>query len=313
VKHVANGSTLGTETFNMLTYQLEGSSDIYDNATQLYVDAEALSAYGLVTSLSELPTGRFTLVNRTAAETFAKVKGVTTNEIIGLTIITEPEYLNPETGNMGIPFQIAGIFEDIHLFSLHEKVQPYFLTVSKNVRMDGRTIIAAEKSIDGDLLSKIQTEYTKLGETVPLELEFLDENVKNLYEQDRQFGQLLFYLNIIAIVLSGVGLIGITIFTLKMKVKEIGIRKVLGARVIEIVKMMSAGYLFLVSLSLVIAWPLAYFLTQAWLQEFAYRVEMAQWVFPLIGLFTLIFTIALVAIISGKAALTNPVESIRNE
>lgn len=313
IEHVGNGSNFGTENYNGTTYKLPDREEIYDNARQIYLDKEALKAYGIQTNLSSLPDNTFTLINRTAAENIARLKKIRPEEVVGLTIITEPEYTNPETNSQGIPFVVAGIFEDINLFSLHERVEPYFLTISQNVQMDGRTIIGLAKSMDDNLLKSIEAEYAKLGEEYPLQLARLSDNVTSLYKQDEQFGKLVSYLTFVAFTLSSLGFIGMTVFALRSKVKEIGIRKVLGAGEIEIIKMMLIGYIPLVMVSLVIAWPTAYALTQSWLQEFAYRIEISQWIFPVVGFITLAITSMLVAIVSGRAAHANPVESIRNE
>jgi len=313
VEHVGNGSNFGTENYNGTTYKLPDREEIYDNARQIYLDKQALRAYGIQTNLSLLPENTFTLINRTAAENIARLKKISPEEVVGLTIVTEPEYTNPETGNAGIPFIVGGIFEDINLFSLHERVEPYFLTISQNVRMDGRTIIGLDKSIDDNLLKSIEVEYAKLGEEFPLQLELLSDNVSKLYKQDKQFSVLVWCLTFVAFFLSSIGLVGMTVFALRSKVKEIGIRKVLGAGEMEIIKMMIIGYIPLLILSLVIAWPTAYTLTQSWLQEYAYRIKIVHWIFPIVGFVTLALTVMLVAIVSGRAAHANPVESIRNE
>jgi putative ABC transport system permease protein len=313
VAHIGNGSDFGTEVYNSLTYKVSGHEEIFDNARQIYLDMAALQAYGIKTSLTTLPNSSFTLINRTAAEHIAKLRNTKPEDVVGTTILTEPEYINPETNSAGIPFEIAGIFEDINLFSLHEQIEPYFLTISQNVRMDGRTIVGLEKAMEGNFVTLIETEYNKLGEEFPLQLELLSDNVSKLYRQDEQFGKLISWLTFVAFFLSSIGLIGTTVFSLRSRVKEIGIRKVLGAGEIEIIKMMVAGYTTLVILSIMIAWPTAYTLTQSWLQGFAYRIEVDHEIFPIIGIVTLTFTIVLVAIVSGRAAHANPVESITNE
>lgn len=313
IAHVGNGSSFGTESFNTTTYRLEGTDEIFDDARDLYIDTAALKAYGLTTTLLAPPATRVTLISRTAADKLAQVKGTTAEALIGSVVITEPEYVNPETGQVGVPFTIGGIFEDIHLFSLHQKVEPYFLTVIPSLRMDGRTIIALENELTGTMEDDIRQAYNKLGELFPLQIELLQNNVERLYQQDRQFGTLLFYLNIIALAISGIGVIGITLFALRTRIKEIGIRKVLGADAVDLIKLMSKGYMPLILISLAVAWPLAYFLAQGWLQEFAYRIPLSQWIFPAMALLSLFFTLALIIAITRAAARANPVDSIRNE
>ncbi|MEP4375007.1 MAG: FtsX-like permease family protein, partial [Algoriphagus sp.] len=243
---VGAGSSFGLQAFNQGTYKLEGLENVYDDSNQLYLDLEGLKAYDLKTTLEGNPSTGLTLINRTAAEKFANVKGVRVEDLIGTQVITEPEYINEETGQIGFPFTIGGIFEDIHLFSLHEKVTPYFLTISENVEMDGRSIISYYPENSAEVLAGINSIYNELDESFPLELEYLSENVAQLYAQDRQTADLLLYFNIIAVFLAALGIIGITIFLTMARKKEIGIRKVLGASVFSIIKSSTKEYLILV-------------------------------------------------------------------
>lgn len=284
VETVGNGSSFGIEPFNQMTYKLQGDETVFDDSRQLYLDFEAVKAYGLKTTLKEIPTTRTTLINRTAAEKLAAYKKIDVNDLIGKTIVTEPEYTDEETGETGFSFIIDGIFEDINLFSLHEKVEPYFLTLSSGVRMDGRSIVSYNSTNEKAVLKKIKTTYSELNESFPFETELLSENVKQLYAQDRQTADLLLYFNIIAIVLASLGIVGITIFLTTARTKEIGIRKVLGASVFSIVKSAAFEYVVLVGIAFIISWPLAYYATTEWLSNFAYQIDIQQFVFLIVGI-----------------------------
>ena len=314
VRSVGNGSTFGIMPFNKLTYKLDNSNQIFGDAQQLYLDYEGLKAYNLKTTLSknQSTTERALIINRTAAEKFAKIKGVSVDEIIGTTIITEPEYV-AENGQAGFPTKISGIFEDINLFSLHEKIESYFITLSPNVRMDGRSIIAYNPENTAQVLEKINKIHKELNEPYPLEIAFLSENLANLHKQDQQTANLLFYFNIIAVMLASLGIIGITIFLIVARTKEIGIRKVLGASEFSIVKSSINEYVFFVGLALIISTPISFYITNKWLSNFAYRIDIQYVVFPLIGLVTFFMTSLIVGTIAYKAALANPVKSLRTE
>jgi len=155
--------------------------------------------------------------------------------------------------------------------------------------------------------------YSELNEPFPLELEYLSENVAQLYAQDRQTADLLLYFNIIAVILAALGIIGITIFLTMARKKEIGIRKVLGASVFSIIQSSTKEYLVLVGIAFLIAWPAAYFAANSWLSNFAFRIEINQLVFPLIGIITFVFTAFIVGIIAYQAAQANPVKSLKSE
>ncbi|REG82546.1 ABC transporter permease [Algoriphagus antarcticus] len=310
---VGNGSSFGIQSFNQGTYQLEGLETVFDDSNQLYLDFEGIKAYELETTLKEKPGARTTLINRTAAEKYANLKGITAEDLIGMQIVTEPEYTDEESGQIGFPFTIGGIFEDINLFSLHEKVEPYFLTIYENVEMDGRSIVSYYPENAAAVLAAVNSIYSDLDEPFPLELEFLSENVSQLYAQDRQTADLLLYFNIIAVFLAALGIIGITIFLTMARKKEIGIRKVLGASVFSIIQSATKEYLILVGIAFLIAWPIAYYAANSWLSNFAYRIEINQFVFASIGLMTFAFTAVIVGIIAYQAAQANPVNSLKSE
>lgn len=318
VEIVANGSSLAIGTFNQLTYKIEGNETVFDDANQLYMDYSALEAYGLDTTLPEALINnpeeqpRRTIINRTAAEKLAKVKNVTPKQLIGMTIISEPEYVDNE-GNAGIPFTIDGIFEDINLFSLKEKIQPYFIVVSNRVRMNGTSIIAFKPGLMATGLDKVQTAYNKLNEPFPLEIQYLDTNYENLHAQDKQMGQLVFWLNGIAVFISLLGIIGITLLLVLGRTKEIGIRKVLGASVASILKISVKEYLVFITVASLIAWPIAYVVVENWLSNFAYRINVNHFAFLGISILILIGTAFVVGLVSYKAAVSNPVKALRTE
>ncbi len=317
VKSVGNGSSFGIMPFNQGTYKLQGTEQVYDDARQLYLDPEALQAYGLKTSFGKTLTPQnrpatYTIINRTAAEKLAVQQQVPVESLIGKTIITEPEYVD-ENNRAGFPFTVAGIFEDINVFSLHEKVEPYFITVARDLRMDGRTIVRYDPATTAQTLASIGALYARLGEPAPLEIDYLDAQLAALYQQDNQTATLLFSFNLIALLLAGLGLAGITIFLTVARTKEIGIRKVLGASSLSIIRSTTGEYVVLIGLGLVVSWPLAWYLADKWLNNFAYHVPIQQGVFVGVGALVLLFTTLIVGVIAYKASLKNPVSSLRSE
>ena len=314
VNTVGNGSSFGIEPFNQVTYKLQDSEAIFDDATQLYLDPAALTAYGLKTTLGNTRNvpEPFTLINRTAAQKLAAKQGVPVESLIGKTIITEPEYLDANR-RAGFPVAVAGIFDDINVFSLHQKVEPYFITVSGNLRLDGRTIVQYDPATTAKTLAEIRRVYAGLNEERPLEIEFLDQQVANLYAQDRQTANLLVWLNVIAILLAAIGIVGITIFLTVARTKEIGIRKVLGASSLSIIGSAINEYTYLIGIALVVSWPVAVYVINTWLNSFAYRIDVQQVAFVIVGLSAFGLTALIVAVIAYRAALANPVKSLRSE
>lgn len=313
IHHVGNGSALGIETYNQATYKLQDMDEVFDDANQLYLDYEALKAYGIET-VNNLPNtmGRTTIINRTAAEKFANIKNIEIEELIGTLVITEPEYIG-EDGQFGFPFVIGGVFEDINLFSLREKVTPYFITLSPNVRMAGRSIISFDSDNEKAIMGKVKSVYNDLGDTYPLEIEFVSQNLSELYTQDKQTVNLIFWMNILAVLLAAMGIIGITIFLVIARTKEIGIRKVLGASEFHIIKSTIKEYVWFIAIGMIISWPMAWYVSQRWLSNFAYKIEVDQLVFIIVGIITFIGTALIVGTVALKAAKANPVKSLRTE
>ena len=318
IKKVGNGSSFGIETFNNVRYKLEGLETVYEDSNQFYLDYDAIEAYDLKTTLApsifenvEEHTRR-TLINRSAAERFAKLKGITANEMIGTQIITEPDYQN-EDGSYGFPFVIDGIYEDINAFSLRESVAPYFITISDRVRMGGMSIVSYDTNVTESTIEKINAAYATMDNTFPLSIEFLDENFQQLHAKDTKTAILVFILNGIAIFLASIGIIGITLLLIVGKTKEIGIRKVLGASVTQILQLSVKEYVSFVIIGLIISTPLAWWVTQNWLNNFAYRVDIQPLTFLFVALAVLTLAATIVSIVSYRSAAANPVESLKTE
>ncbi|MBC7569424.1 MAG: ABC transporter permease [Spirosoma sp.] len=316
IEAVGNGSSFGIMPYNQVTYKLEGAETVYDDAQQLYLDYDAVSIYNLTVfpgglTPKNLPKNGV-IINKTAAAKIARSQRITTDELIGKTVITEPEY-RAENGQTGFPFVVAGIFDDINLFSLHEQITPYFIRLSENIRLDGRTIIQYDPAAAPHLLADVKGVYDSLNESFPLETAYLDQQVKNLYAQDRQTANLLLCLNTIAVFLAGLGLTGLAVFLTMARIKEIGIRKVLGATPLSIIWSSLREYVWLVGLALLISVPIGYYAATEWLENFAYHVDIQPVAFAGAGLLTFLLTALIVSTVAYRAALMNPVKSLRSE
>jgi len=145
------------------------------------------------------------------------------------------------------------------------------------------------------------------------EYEFLDDHFAELYRADNTVSEIVGILAMLAILISCLGLFGLASFSVEQRVKEIGVRKVLGASVVQIVNLISQDFLRLVVIAFVIAAPLAWFGMNKWLEDYAYRVDVSWWVFALAGVLAIAIALITVSFQSIKAALKNPVKSLRSE
>jgi putative ABC transport system permease protein len=163
------------------------------------------------------------------------------------------------------------------------------------------------------LLDKIETIWRKDFSGVPFEYTFLDAEVQKQYETEITLSQIISSFTGMAIVISCLGLFGLAAFSAEQRIKEIGIRKVLGASVPGIVGLLSQDFLKLVLISLLIATPIAWWATDKWLQSFVYRVPLSWWMFGLAGLLALAIALFTVSFQAIRAAVANPVRSLRSE
>jgi putative ABC transport system permease protein len=153
----------------------------------------------------------------------------------------------------------------------------------------------------------------KIAPGHPFVYSFLDEEIESLYRTDRLVGKLIPLITIVAIIISCLGLFGLAAFSVERRTKEIGIRKVLGASIPNIIKLMSKEFLFLVLAANIVSWPVSWYIMSRWLQNFAYRTSVEIWIFFAAGLGALLIAFLTVFYQTAKVAIKNPVESLRYE
>jgi len=205
---------------------------------------------------------------------------------------------------------IIGVVKDFHFASLRQKIEPAIFVYYPNmpemfVRTTGKDASHA--------IAAVQKIYKQYNPGFPMDYAFLDDNYNNLYKADVRSGTLFNWFAGIAILISCLGLFGLATYTAQVKVKEIGIRKVLGASVASITTMLSKDFLVLVALSIIISTPIAWYAMNQWLQGFIYRVNVQWWIFALAGVIALVIAFITISFQAIKAALANPVKSLRSE
>jgi ABC-type antimicrobial peptide transport system permease subunit len=215
----------------------------------------------------------------------------------------------------GRKYPVVGVVADFHEQSFHEKIGPVFIANLPQARNIGVKLATKGKQI-ADVkatLASIEQQWNAVYPDQKFEYTFLDDSIAKLYEKEQKTSQLVNTATAIAILISCMGLFGLAAFTAQQRTKEIGVRKVLGASVSSLVALLSRDFLKLVIVALLIASPIAWWAMNQWLQDFAYKVDIAWWVFALAGLLAVGIALLTVGFQSVKAALVNPVESLRNE
>ncbi|MDN5216880.1 permease prefix domain 2-containing transporter [Fulvivirgaceae bacterium BMA12] len=207
---------------------------------------------------------------------------------------------------------IIGILKDYHTHSLHEPIKPLIVDVKEDLYF-GIIMIRTEAGKTKEALASLEKVCKDINPDYPLAYQFLDQEYEKLYRNEQAISQLSNAFAGLAVMISCLGLLGLAMFSAEQRIKEIGIRKVLGASVSSIVTLFSKDFLQLVSLSFVIAAPIAWFFVNKWLQGFAYQIDLAWWIFAATGLLTLFIALLTVSVQAIKAALSNPVNALRTE
>jgi putative ABC transport system permease protein len=207
-------------------------------------------------------------------------------------------------------YRVIGIVKDFHFKSLHDQISPLVMTLSQD---NGWMIIKTKNKEVSGLLAKMQNQWDSYKPDLPFTYSFLDERFNETYKVEQKTGQILGLFAGLTIFVACMGLFGLAIFTAEQRTKEIGVRKVLGASVAGIVALLSKDFLKLVMVAIVIALPTSWWLMNRWLQGFAYKIDISWWALTLASLVSIGIALATVSFQSVKAALMNPVKSLRSE
>jgi putative ABC transport system permease protein len=208
--------------------------------------------------------------------------------------------------------KIIGVLKDFHINSLHMPINPLILWL-KNDEPYGIVLIRTAPGKTRLALDGLEKLHRRLNPEFPFTFNFSDEEYKKLYLTEQTVNKLSGYFAFLGIFISCLGLLGLTIFTAEQRMKELGIRKVLGASISSLFALLSKEFLLLVTIAMIIAFPLAWWIMNNWLQDFTYRIAINVWVFVLAGVISLIIALSTISVHAIRAALTNPVKSLRTE
>jgi len=210
-------------------------------------------------------------------------------------------------------WEIIGVVKDFHFEDLHQPITPYSYQLNNSNNNFNYMLVHARPGDISTLLTSMEKSWHKLNPGEPFEYSFLEDDFQKNYLAENRLSSIVSYFTLIAIIICCLGLFGLATFSAEQRIKEIGVRKVLGASVSGIVALLSKDFLKLVVIAIVIASPLAWYVMHKWLQDFAYRIDIEWWIFLLAGIIATsiaFFTISYQAI---KTANSNPVKSLRTE
>jgi putative ABC transport system permease protein len=235
-------------------------------------------------------------------EAAVKVLGLKSNE----------EAIGKQFQYGGTKGRLVGVFNDFHFESMHQRILPLILLNPKTGNNFGRISIKVSGSIPA-AIAHVESTWKQFLPEIPFDYTFLDENFSRLYQSENRQESIFTIFSFIAIFIACLGLLGLSAFTISQRIKEIGIRKVLGAKVSTIVTLLSKDFLKLVLIAGIIAFPVAWFAMSKWLEDFAYRITIQWWVFLFAGFMAALVAFATIGFQAVKAGRANPVKNLRTE
>ena len=217
-----------------------------------------------------------------------------------------------QTDTAGVKYQIIGLIPDFHLYSLKADQKPITLHFSHSEPVSYIFVRVTPQSLAG-AMDKLKGVWKEVAPQAEFIASYMDENTDSWYKEEERLSQIFSLASGIAILLSCLGLFAVALMVIEQRTKEIGVRKVLGASIPSIVYTLSEDFVKMVILSILIATPLSWFLMQKWLDNYSYRIDISIWVFVLVGFSAIVIALVTVSFQSIKAALMNPVKSLKSE
>lgn len=225
-----------------------------------------------------------------------------------------PKDVNQSDNDARENFVILGVMSDFHYASLHSQIENFTFNIPLPETRNNRFVLARFEQNRGlELLAEVEEKIGEVYPGQPIKYSFLDEQLHRQYNSEQTLLKLINAFSLLAILVACFGLVGLSIFITEKRTKEIGVRKVNGSSVLEIVKLLNIDFLKWIALAFVLATPLSFYATQKWLESFAYKTTLSWWIFILAGIIAIVIAFITVSWQTFKAARKNPVEALRYE
>ncbi|RYD80191.1 MAG: FtsX-like permease family protein [Sphingobacteriales bacterium] len=288
----------GTQAFSKEAADNGTRAEIHIN--KYYVDYDYIKTLGM-----HMKAGRFfspefadsaaVILNEAAVKEFG-IAG----DPVGQSIITSGQH----------QYNIIGVVNDFHYASVKEKIAPLTMMLGRNM---GGLIVKIKTAGLESLLSSFENTWNSFNPAGPFSYNFMDDKFEAVYKTEKRTGKIFSVFAIISIIIASLGLFGLSAYSIALRTKEIGVRKVMGASVSQVVLLLSKDFLLMVLIAFVVAVPVTWLAMHKWLEEFAYRINIGWAVFALAGLAAVLIAFTTVSFQAIKASITNPVKSLRSE
>ena len=310
VRSVTSGSTYpGIPDLNSMLFFPEGktTADVVD------IHLSAIENDYIETLGVKLLSGR-----SFSKEFTADSAGIILNEAAVMQLGYKPgnavgKKIQYDIGSFKGTMQIVGVVKNFNFESLHNEIKPCGFTTGIFANRYGYVIANLQSKDYSSLIADIEKIWTKLNPATPFVYSFLDQDFQRNYEKEQRTSNVIIYFTFIAILIACLGLFGLAAFSAEQRTKEVGIRKVLGASVADVTALLSKDFVRLVIIAIVIASPLGWWVMNNWLKEFAYRIDISWWMFVFAGAVAIAIAVLTVSFQAIKAAIANPVKSLRTE
>jgi putative ABC transport system permease protein len=304
IKKVSNSAHIPGEQMGRLLFLTEGEAGKKEEKTlsSMFIDYDFLDLMEI-----KLATGRNFEKNRRSDDTAAFIINETAAKFLGW---KDPIGKSLEMG-LGYNGKVIGVAKDFHFTTLHNKIEPLAMMLAPKTQ--GFLLLRVSSDNLPATISFIEQKWKAFDPRHPMEYFFLDENFNQQYRAEEKMLTVFGYFAGLTILIACLGLFGLASFTAEQRTKEIGIRKVLGSSVSEIMLLLSKDFALLVVFAIVFASPLAWYGMHHWLQDFAYRTEIKWWFFVLAGFSALVIAMLTVSFQAAKAANLNPIKALRSE
>ncbi|RVU03175.1 FtsX-like permease family protein [Mucilaginibacter limnophilus] len=250
----------------------------------------------------DMPTDTASLIINEAAAKFLGFKNP-----VNQTLYHSKDY---QTHGEVSPYKIIGVVKDFHFNSMRETIAPMMMVLGEDW---GRVSARVSTANINNTLDQVKKVWSGISPDIKIDYSFMDAEFDAIYRSEQQIGQIFIVFTSLAIIIACLGLFGLAAYAAEQRTKEIGIRKVLGASVSTIVNLLSKDFLKLVLLAILISSPIAWYSMHRWLQNYAYRINIGWWVFAAAGIAGIVVALLTISFQSIKAALANPVKSLRSE
>jgi len=288
----------GTQAYAKDNIDKESHAEIHIN--KYHVDYDYLKTLGM-----QMVSGRYfspeyadsaaVVLNEVAVKEFG-FKG----DPIGKTIVSSGQH----------EYNIIGVVKDFHYTSVKEKIAPLVMMLGNN---NGGLIVKIKTAGIEGLLASFKNDWNSFNAKGPFSYNFMDDRFASVYKAEERTGKIFSVFAIVSVIIASLGLFGLSAFSIAQRTKEIGVRKVLGANVSQVVALLAKDFLFMVLIAFIVAVPVTWFAMHKWLEEFAYRIDIGWTVFALAGCIAIFIAFATVSFQAIKAAIANPVKSLRTE